>query len=148
MARYSLSNYILTITIPTSLANALGINTIQIGGEGSYLNSISISLNSNMFETETDYTGSWVHNKNLNLSGTCEIQLNQLSPNIERFKQLCNIYRSSELYDGLDMVLQDLSGNTIATITDSLITKIPEQTFANTAAMQSWSFTCGQIKFN
>ena len=49
MARYSLANYTLAITLPSELATILGLTgseSLVVGGEGSYLDSITISLNS------------------------------------------------------------------------------------------------------
>lgn len=149
MARYSLANYTLTISISTELAGDFGIETLTVGGEGSYLDNISINLNDNLWSTEGDATGSWVHNKNLNRTGTCSVTLSMLSDNVARFITLCNLYyNSTNNYSGLTMALRSSDEKTIATCDDCYIQKIPNQEFQSTAQNQTWVFTCGKITFN
>ena len=141
---YSLANHILTLAIPSQLAASFGAEYVSIGGEGSYLNTINVSLNNDLFSTTGDYTGSWHHNKNLNATGEISVALNQMSPQIARFKRLCNLFRSGE-YSGLTLTLKTLQGTLIATGEDCYIKKIPEQAFGNEAADQTWTFTCGKV---
>lgn len=146
MARYSLANYILTVTIPTELAGTFGANTLTVGGEGSYLDSMQVSLSQNLWSTEGDSTGSWVHNKNLDRTGTCQITLSMLSDKVARFITLCNLYYAADSdYSGLTLELSSSDGTTIATCNDCYITKIPDQQFQSTAQRQTWEFTCGRI---
>lgn len=149
--RYSLANYRLSVTIPSSLASQLGIEELSIGGEGSYTESISISYTNDLFTTTSDATGSWVHEKNLARNGTVTVSINQMSKQIARFKRLCNLFYSSTEEgdeDGLTMVLTDNTNQVVATCVDCYITRIPEQSFAATTSNQSWTFTCGKITFN
>lgn len=144
--RYSLTKYYLSIAIPSSLASEFGTDSITIGGTGSYLSQISISLNKNLWETQGDSTGSWIHNQNLDRTGTASVQLNQLSKNIAKFKTLCNIYYdATKDYDGLTLTITDADSNKIATCDDCYISKIPNQEFGDTATTQTWEFTCGRI---
>lgn len=146
MARYSLAKYLLTVSIPRALADKFGAGTITVGGEGSHTSSISIAYKESLWTTEGDSTGSWVHNKNLDRTGTATVVLNQLASNVVKFKTLCNIfYDSSEDYDGLTLTLTDSEGQKIATCEDCYITTIPAQEFGNTATTQNWEFTCGRI---
>lgn len=146
MAKYSLADYILTITLPADLASQFGTDTISVGGEGSYLGSIVLGFNSNIWETEGDATGSWVHNRNLDRTGTVDVTLNMLSDNVAKFIRVCNLYYNSEtITDGLTMTVSTLSGTNIANCLDCFITKIPNQEFEEKAKTQSWSFTCGKI---
>lgn len=147
--RYSLAKYILTITIPANLVGEFGTQSISVGGENSYLESINITFASTLWETAADSTGSWVHNQNLDRSGTVVVNLNQLSVNVAKFKRLCNLFFNSNAeYDGLTLELADTSGNIIATCNDCLVQKIPDQSFQSTAQYQSWTFTCGKITIN
>lgn len=149
MARYSLAKYILTVSIPDNLVAEFGDRSVSIGGEGSYTDSITITRSVETWTTEGDSTGSYVHNQNLNKTGTAEVSLNQLSPQIAKFKTLCNLYSNADAeYDGLTLELSDTAGNVIATCNDCLINKIPDQQFQATAQNQSWVFTCGQIIIN
>lgn len=151
MARYSLADYILTITLPTEFASDLQLasNTISVGGEGSHTESINISTDNNIWTTEGDATGSWVHSKNLNRVGKASVSLSQLSENVAKFKKICNVYYTSGTdYDGITLSLTDSLGNNIATCNDCYFTKVPSQDFGNTAANQTWELTCGQITFN
>lgn len=144
--KYSLTNYILSIEPQDSqIKNMFG--TISVGGEGSYLDSISLSIANEMFTTQGYSTGGWVHTKNLDRHGTATLTLNQLSDKVGRFIQLAKISFSGD-YDGFTLTLSDIDGNKIATCIDCYISKIPDQTFGSSAATQSWSFTCGQINYN
>ena len=145
--RYSLSRYILTIAIPAKLG--FGSKTLSVGGEASYLDSITISFNNALWSTTGDATGSWVHTKNLDRTGTVTVSLSQLANNVSQFKTLCSTYFNAESdYDGLTLTLKDIDGNEIASCEDCYITKIPDQGFQSTAQQQSWTFTCGKITFN
>lgn len=144
--RYSLAQYILTITLPANLASEFGAQAISVGGENSYLESMSVSYRSTLWETSADNTGSWVHNQNLDRSGTVTLSLNQVSIAVAKFKKLCNLYfNASNIYEGLTLELSDTDGNTIATCNDCLVTKIPDQALSNAAQNQSWTLTCGKI---
>lgn len=148
--RYSLANYKLRIQIPTSLASMLSadnsINTIELGGSESYLESISVKMSKDMWSTEGDDTGSWIHTRSLNRTGECSVSLNMLSASAMRLRQLCNIYyMSTTQYDGLNMGLFDNNGNEIASMNDCFITQIPEMSFSSEASNQTWTFACGQV---
>lgn len=146
MKRYSLANYILSINPnDDNIKNMFG--TISLGGEGNYLDNISIGGLPNLWDTTGFATGAWVHNKNLSKVGTATVNLSQLSEQINKFIKLCNIYYSGD-YDGLTLSLSDNQGNKVCTCVDCYIQKIPDQEFGATAGMQSWVFTCGQINFN
>lgn len=145
---YSLAKYILSIAIPTELVPFFG-ETLSIGGQGSYLGQITLSLNENLWSTSGDYTGSFVHNKNLNKTGSCTVSIQQISEMISKFKTLCNVfYNNDEDYDGLTLTLSTLDQTKIATCESCFIQKIPDQNFGTTSASQDWVFTCGAINFN
>lgn len=146
--KYSLADYILTVTVPDKLSALLGFKTINVGGEGSYLDSIKFSNTSDMWSTKGDATGGWVHNKNLDLSGKCDVTLNQLHDSVARFKRVVSIYYSSSTeMQGLTLTLKDRNGGVIVTGIDCLITKTTDQEFSSEAATQTWSFTCGRIVY-
>lgn len=146
--KYSLSNYILSINLPSELESDFGSSSIQIGGEGSFLDSITVSLSTDLWTTEGDATGSWVHTKNLDRHGTVQISLNQMSDAVYRFKQICNIYyNSSTEQDGLTMTLRDMNNRTVCTCEDCVISKIPDQSFGQTPTTQSWQFNSGKITY-
>lgn len=144
--KYSLADYILTIKPNELNAQAVFGNDISIGGEGDYVGSISLSRQNDMWSTTTFTTGAWIHNKNLSRSGSVSVQLNQLAPQVGRFIQLCNVYYGSD-YEGFTLTLTDSEQNQIAECIDCYITGIPEQTFGDNAADQTWKFTCGQINY-
>lgn len=144
--KYSLAKHILTITIPDNLVGDFGAQSISIGGEGSYLDSITLTYNSQLWTTTGDATGSWVHDQNLDRTGTAEISIKQVSPSVGRFKTLCNLYFNSYIdYDGLTLELSDIAGNIIATCNDCYIQKIPNQAYQATSQNQTWTITCGKI---
>ena len=144
--KYSLANYILSIDSNDSeIKNIFG--TISIGGEGSYLGSISLSLQNPMWETTGFATGAWVHNKSLDRHGSATLTISQLSDAVARFIQLCKLYYSGD-YNGFTLSLSDIAGNRIATCVDCYIEKIADQSFEAQSGNQSWVFTCGQINYN
>lgn len=146
MKRYCLANYILTIDIPEDIG--FGTQSISIGGEGSYLDSITISVESALFSTSADSTGSWIHTKSLDRHGSVSISIKQVSDKIAIFKALMNIYINLDTnISGMTLTLRDTLNNTICVCEDCLIEKIPEQSFSSEPNSQSWSFTCGRITF-
>ena len=146
MKRYCLANYILTADIPEDIG--FGTQTVSIGGEGSYMDTITISLTDDLFKTEGDNTGSWVHIKNLNKTGTAKISIKQVSDKIATFKALVNIYSNLNTEaSGMTLTLRDTLNNTICVCEDCLLTKIPDQKFASDPDTQEWIFTCGKITF-
>lgn len=144
--KYSLANYILSIQSNDSSLSSLFQN-VYIGGEGSALDNITISMNSEMWSTSGFATGAWVHNKNLNRTGTVSINISQLSTNVMRFKQMLSVFYGGD-YEGFTLSLTDSTGAKVATCIDCYVIKIPDQAFGNDAGMQSWSFTCGEITFD
>ena len=143
MKKYSLANYILSIE-PADASLKTMFGTISIGGEGSYLGSINVSMNSSLWSTTGYATGAWVHNKSLDKSGTCKININQLSDKVIKLIKLCNVYYSGD-YNGVTITVSDNSGNKVATCVDCYIQKLADQSFSTTADSQDWTFTCGQI---
>lgn len=146
MAVYSLADYTVAITKIISEAR---LDSIRIGGQGSMLETISIDRPTNVYETNGDSTGGYVHNKSYNKTGTVSLTLNQLSSNVSKFISLCNIYARPDvdIQEGLTMTLTDSQGEIVATCIDCMPQRIPEQSFGSTAATQTWTFTCGIIEF-
>jgi len=150
MARYSLARYILTVQLPddfdATFITAFG-QSLSIGGEGSMVGSIKIALAKDLWETEGDSTGGYVHNQSLDRTGTCEVSLKQVADAVAKFIRLCNcFYKSDVNYStGLYLELKDNEGNIVATCKDCYISKIPDQEFADKAGDQTWTFTCGKV---
>lgn len=146
---YSLSKYVLTMSIPESVAQHFGTNTLSIGGTGSYTDSITIRQTNNQFEVEGDATGSHVINKSNNRVGEAEVVINQMSERVAKFIALCNVYYSSETIDeGVTLELRALTGETVATCNDCFPNKPADQAFGQTAQTQSWVFVCGEVTFH
>ncbi len=160
--RYSLTDYIVTINIPAIEnvpAKKFNIGGAGNTGDGSYLGEIKITRNVEAFTTEGDVTGSWVHNRNLNKTGTVELTIRQVADEVIKLILAANAYESvnntSRAFrgqKGIDITVSipgyaDLSTPFI-TCTDCMINKIPDQIFGETAAMQTWIFTAGKITFN
>lgn len=163
MKRYSLADYILSVKVPDELRTIFGSNSvdetnsldnvISIGGNGSYVGRIQISLKENMWTTSGDKTGSWVHNKSLNKTGTLEVNLNQVSDKIKILIRLYETYYSSDtITEGLTITVNKAVGGgnqeCVCTCTDCYIQEIPSQSFGDTAQDQTWTFTCGKIDFD
>lgn len=144
--KYSLANYILSIQ-PNDTTLKTMFSNVSIGGEGSATDSITISLENQIWKTSAFATGAWVHDKNLARNGTADISISQLSDKVAKFKQMCNIFYNGE-YDGFTLSLVDNTGNKVCTCVDCYLTKIPNQEFKETASTQTWTFTCGEITFD
>lgn len=144
--KYSLSNYILSIDSNDAAIKQM-FGTISIGGEGSYLDTISLSNTESIYTTQGYATGGWVHNKSLDRHGIASLTINQLSEKVARFIQLAKLSLSGD-YNGFTLSLSDINGNKIATCVDCYIAKIPDQQFATSAQNQTWEFTCGQINYD
>lgn len=145
--KYSLASYILSIQSNDSNLRTLFQN-VSIGGEGSALDNIKASYdNGDLWSTTGFSTGAWVHNKNLSRTGTVEVSISQLSDKVAKFKQMCGVFYNGE-YDGFTLSLADNLGNKVFTAVDCYLTKIPDQEFGKEAAMQTWTFTCGEITFD
>lgn len=141
--KYSLANHVLSIEpVDASIRDMFG--TISVGGEGSYLDSITISITPSLWDTTGYATGGWVHNKNLSRVGTATISLNQMSDQVSVLKRLCNMFYSAD-YEGFTLTVTNNEGTKLATCTDCYIQKIPDQQFQASAQTQSWVFTCGKI---
>jgi len=147
--RYSLADYVLTISIPQKLRTALGITTISVGGEGSYLDNFSFSMRKDTWETQGDDTGGWIHTKSYNRIGDASLTLNMLSEQVVQLTRLFNIYFSSEQLDeGVTITLSDASSNTVVTCNDCYVKRIPDLSIQASPGTRTWQFTCGQIIFN
>lgn len=152
---YSLADYTVTFEIPA--IGSLPAETLSIGGpgdngEGSFLGGISVSRANNLFDTESDPTGSWVHNKSLAKNGTVTLNLRQVSNNVIKLMLVCNAFesvqgRSEGIHITISPANPDGTKSTLVDCISCFIQKIPDQIFAAAAAEQPWVFTCGQIKF-
>lgn len=162
--RYSLADYQLIIGIPLSVAQKLNLKDEQgnlltsfaIGGpgengEGSFVGQINASRTENLWGTEGDATGSWVHNKNLNRTGTIELQITQISDVVIELAQLCDIYESiQENVEGLTLTINSSAtdeSTPMVTGTDCYIQKQAELTLQPTAQPLTWVFTCGRVMY-
>lgn len=156
-SRYALVDYRVTVNIP-AIGN-LAAEQITIGGpgengEGSCIGEIKVTRNTNLWSTEGDPTGSWVHNKNLDKTGTVEINIRQVSGYVYKLMMVCAAYESiNTSAGGLTITINPVaSGDTptsdFITCNDCFIQKIPDQDYTDTAKEQQWIFTCGQVKYS
>lgn len=146
MKRYCLANYILTVDIPEDIG--FGAQSISIGGEGSYTDSITVHRDKAMFSTQADDTGSWVHTKSLDAHGYVDVSIKQVSDKIATFKALMNIYRNIDSEaSGMTLTLCDTLNNPICICDDCVLENVPDQAFANEPANQTWRFLAGRITF-
>lgn len=161
---YSLADYQLTIGISEDLANKLNLRdsngnvltNFTIGGpgengEGSFVGQISVNRSKELFTTTGDATGSWVHDKSLDRTGTITIDITQISDDIVALVQICQIFESVQSsMPGLELTINSVASDvntTMVTGKDAYIQKLPELTLGETAGRLSWVFTCGQIVY-
>lgn len=143
--RYCLADYIMSIEPSDSRLKQM-FSKVTVGGDGNALSSITLSLSDTLWSTTSFATGAWVHNKNLSKVGSAEIRISQLSSVVVKLKQMCKVYYSGN-YSGFTISVTDSNGTVVATANDCYPTKIPDQSFGETASEQSWSFTCGEVDF-
>lgn len=142
--RYSLADYTMTVDIP-------GYGALTFGGPGenqlgSFIGQIAVSRNSEMWTTEGDVTGSWVHNKSLNKTGTISMQIRQISDDIIRLFDIARTYEGSDSSEIGATITISRGTQTVLTGKDCYLTKMADQTFGDAAEMQTWVWTCGQIE--
>lgn len=158
--RYALSDYILTLKLPdnSELLEKSGLTSAQfsIGGpgqnglDGSFLGNIVVKRNGSVWSTEGDATGSWVHSKSLNRTGSVQLDINQVSDDVIRLAMICNAYESiQDAVPGLSILVTSAAdiNNIVATCTDCYIQEVPDHKFGDKAADYSWTFTCGRVMF-
>ena len=161
--RYSLADYIVTIKVPedTRIDEAIRGKSFTIGGpgvapegKGSFLGQISVERNVNAWDTEGDRTGSWVHNKNNDKTGHCQIDIRQVSDDVIRLSQMSSVYEKiQEHVPGVTITITNsyennsAGSNIAATCNDCYIEKQPQLILGETAQAQQWIFTCGQVFF-
>lgn len=161
--KYSLADYQISVTLPSggnaqALLERSGLQNdspIFIGGagenglDGSFVGTISISRSKEVWSTEGDSTGSWVHNKNLDRTGEIKVDITQVSDQIITLAMICNAYQNlQETVGGLLLTVRnayDSSLPPIAVAYDCYIKKVPDQDFGDSAKQQSFVFTCGRI---
>lgn len=147
--KYSLLDYVLTISLPTKLRTALGITTISVGGEGSYLDNFTFAMATNTWAVKGDATGSWIHEKSNDRTGTASITLNMMSPQIMVLTRLFNTYFTADnVAEGVTITLSDAASNTVVTCNDCFVQKLPDLTIKASPDTREWNFVCGQIILN
>ena len=161
---YSLADYQLTIGLGDSIAARLGLRdsygnlltNFSIGGpgengEGSFVGQITVNRAEDLFTTTGDHTGSWVHDKNLNRTGTITIDITQISDDIVTLVQLCQIFESVQSnMPGMELTINSVASSASATMVtgrDCYIQRLPELPLGENAQRMSWVFTCGQITY-
>lgn len=160
--QYSLADYQLTIGLSDNVARQLGLRdangnlltNFTIGGpgednQGSFVGQIVVTRNTNLFSTTGDATGSWVHDKNLDRTGSIQVDITQISDDVITLVQLCQMFESIQTnMPGLELTINSVASNvsnTMVTGRDSYIQKLPDLTLAESAGRLSWVFTCGQV---
>ena len=150
--KYSLANYILSIKIPQELKAVFGEDFI-VGGagdnqRGSYTTSIDVSRNQDLYTLKADATGSWVHEKNLNQSGTISVNLNQMAP---VGAKLTKLFYALSAYSGNQEITMTICGNDstpIITANDCVLANIPDLQLQSSVNDRTWTFNCGQVIYN
>lgn len=146
--KYNLSDYVLSIKSTDSSIDGM-FGTITIGGDGSYTESISVTLNQKLWSVSSYATGGYVHDKNVARDGNVEIRLNQLSDQVRSLIRLVNTYYDTGSSDApLTMTLTDRNERIACEMKDVYPSEIPTQDFQSTAQPQTWSFACGKIVFS
>lgn len=144
---YSLANYKMTIT--SSDANLIAVfgESMTIGGNGSQVGQFSVSDLQNQHSVQNYATGGYVFSKSYDRTGQISVQLNQMSDEVGKFKNLVNLYYGGD-YGTLTIVLTNNENEKVVECIDCLPEGIPGQTFGNSASSQTWNFVVGKITIN
>lgn len=155
--RYSLADHTVKITLPDDLymgGTNLGGKVLTIGGpgqngqDGSFVGSIGVGRTNDMWSTTGDPTGSWVHNKNLDRTGSVTLSIRQVSDDVIRLMMVSNVFEQDSDRNGKGCKIEVFSGaDVVARAEDCYITKIPDQNFGETAENQEWAWTAGRVTF-
>lgn len=144
---YSLANYKMTITSSDRNLIAVFGESMTIGGNGSQVGQFSVSLNAEIHGIDAYATGGYVYSKNYDRSGTIGVQLNQISDEVGKFKNLVKLYYGGD-YGTLTIVLSNNENEKVVECIDCLPNKIPDQEFSSEAGNQTWEFLAGKITIN
>lgn len=148
--KYALSDYQLAIALPDNITDSRLNNIFTIGGtgdngEGSFLGEIRVERKNNTYDTESDVTGSWVHNKSRALNGTISVKIRQISDDVVKLINLCNYYYDN-FADGVTITISKENNNIVKGV-DCYLTQIPNLSYGDKADELDWEFTCGQILY-
>lgn len=144
---YSLANYKMTITSSDANIKRIFGEAMTIGGNGSYVGSFSVNISTSIHGVSGYNTGGYVFSKNYDRTGTISVNLNQLSDEVSKFKNLIKLYYSGD-YDTLTIVLTNNENEKVVECIDCLPQSIPTQSFGTEASNQTWSFVVGKITIN
>lgn len=152
--RYSLTDYTVTITPP----EGMGLEELTIGGVGTagnnntnlgtFLGSITVNRTNDAWNTDGDVTGSWVHNQNRSKVGTVAINIKQVSDDIIKLHNMLKIMEASDTNTkGCTIAITNAvdSNKKLFTCNDCYIVKMPDYVMGETAGVQIYTFTCGQV---
>lgn len=142
----------------TEAQNKQNKNIIVIGGAGSagnnntdlgtFLGSITVNRTNDAWSTDGDVTGSWVHNQNRSKVGTVSINIKQVSDDIIKLHNLLKIMeKSNKNTKGCTIEITNAvdSDKKLFTCNDCYIVKMPDYVMGETAGVQIYTFTCGQV---
>lgn len=144
--RYSLAEYTMKVIVP-GFEKPLTFGGPGNNQSGSFIGQITVSRNVDTWTTEGDATGSWVHNKSLNKTGTVSLQIRQVSDDIIKLITLARLYENTDPETGCNIFIYR-GDQAVETCTDCYLTKVPDQVMGDTAEMQTWQWTCGKIEYN
>lgn len=141
-----------SITSALNLGTNSTNSTILLGGDDSYVGSISFQYKTNAWEVTGDPTGSWVHTKNRDRTGTCTLSMNQVAYKGAMLIKIFNIYyndtaRDNEIIDGFDIYVTDRKGRKLMSAMDCYVQNVPTMEYGSTPRDLSWTFNCGRITY-
>ena len=154
--RYSLADHTVVVTMPT-FSGIPGMDEIsgkqlKFGGpgqnnqDGSFIGSITVTRENDTWSTEGDATGSWVHSKSLNRTGSVRLSIRQVSDDVIYLMMIAQMFENFSLPHGMDIVVFN-GGERVAEAEDCYLTRIPEQVYGDTAVTQDWGWTAGRVHF-
>lgn len=159
MAVYSLTHFIVNISLPESMRELLTSKqkeSLTIGGSGSFIESITIRTTTDNWQVKGDATGSYIHTFNADRTGEVELSISQVATQSKLFSKLMNIYFSKiDEKDGYRKLeafpliqVQDIkTGEIVAECKDAFIKKPAEKKYSSEAQNDTWIFAAGVVEY-
>lgn len=157
---YSLADYDITIrSVALDGQNLTDNFNFTLGGAGSFLGSVKIQFDGEIWKKETDVLGNVVYTKSYARDGQITISLNMLSEKVKIFNKIIQLYYGGSIKNKQETNIQDMffsitvkrhtadPDSTTAEVeaTYCVLQKLPDLEFADTAGVRDFVFLAAEI---
>ena len=121
------------------------LGTIQIGGGGKQVDTVSYNFDTDMFSKQATADGGVIFSHNAARDGTISITLKQTSPHIGDLTRFYEDARINPYSAGSTITIKDGIGTINVVARDCLPTRLPQNSVSDTPSDREFGFICGQI---